>query len=326
MMLRGHLAIPRLRGYPPGVRPLALVVLLAARASAQAAEPASAPVAKRPYAVVYEKGVDKAGAERILGTLDRVLLEWPALGTKEVLGTVVFVSPDRKLDNARYCAGTAYCEGVTTPKTILVDVPFVLAFVSNYPDYYRAGVGEEAVLFHELIHGWGHARPGKLEDYAVNASDGRRTAFVRSSHKVFKHLWPLERVMAGAEWRKRIGTDTRSQWLARNERQWQRKTWRMARRIRLEDADAIIAKYRAKHDKVIASFTAKANSPRRSGSDVHALDNDQEWFAYGAEIAFYTTQAEALLTAEERAWWKTAASELKGGPPAAAVADTHDEE
>lgn len=302
-------------------------MLLPACVCVQAAPstPDAVPAKKTFYNVVYWEGADRTGAAKILAALDKVEKDWPGLVTSAVLEHVVFVGPTLKLDNARYC----WTQGgsCSAAKTILIDVPFVLSLETAYPDYFRKGREFEAVLFHELIHGWAMLQPELFHDYNTRASDGRLTAFQREKHKVVGKIYGIERRLNHANWRLQMGDDTRDQWLARkpNDPKGQKSRWRKAHRMRHQTAVNIIEREKERYEKFIAKFTRKENTPRRADGETHALANDHEWFAFGGEIAFYAAEPGELLSADERAWWSAAESELKGGQRTAFVESAEDD-
>lgn len=310
--------------------PLAAALLLLG-SSARAGDPAPA-APKAFYDVAYENGADFSGAAKILRTLRKLQGEYPGLVTPQILSKVVFVSPERGLGNVKYCWSP---EGVVVygvegcdpgaHMTIVADVELAESFEGKYEGFYRKGAGLEALLFHELMHGWAFTHPKDLEEYEIKVSEGRRARFDRKYHRLMKPLAALEHVLHPARLRVEMGDGTREQWKelggSELEQLAQDELWKEYHdKMTLEQAKEIVAKNERKLHELgpdvgarIARYSARKNAPRRGARDVHAAENAQEWFAYGGEISNYAAAPQDYLTEKERAWWKALDSELRGG-------------
>lgn len=307
----------------------AVVLAVAALASAaEAAAPEAATLVVSGVKIAYQDGVDREEAAKVVAALERVARDWPGLVRSPILENMTFLSPAGRYDNVFYCDKALGKDGhCPADHGISVDLKTVGRMAATLGDFYQEGRGIEAILFHELLHGWSYYRPAAHEDYMVNASDGRLTEFQRQLSGVYKKLWPVERLISAAKWRLEIGRMPRDKWIRdhvekddeprfkRVSRRIAARKWRQAHKFKLEDAERAIEKYKAKHDALTARLTAGVVFPRRTAHDTHALDNRGEWIAYGGEIEFYSKCAEELLTEEERAWWKAIEPELKGGAP-----------
>jgi hypothetical protein len=286
---------------------------------------------KPPFDVVFEDGVDISSATKILRLFRKLNGEYPGLVNARIVKKIVFASPARALGNVSYCwnpdgvdAGDAAC--AMEHAAIVIDLDTVFSFESKYGDFYQKGREMEAVVFHELLHGWAYTHPDRLKEYEKRVSDGRRTKFDRKRHRLFKPLWAIERRMMAARQRVEMGDDTKEQFLAKAESdfdqalrldRWQRFHDRMS----LEEARATLARDEKKMEELGAKIGAKVgnynrrrNVPRREDTDVHAIENPQEWFAYGGEIAHYAASPEDFLTPDELAWWKSVDGELRTAP------------
>jgi hypothetical protein len=297
--------------------------VLAATAALFLASAAAAQTGTRytpPYQIVTEDGADLAAASKGFGALKRLHLAFPALFSQDIVQKVVVVSPQRGLGNCVYCpADPGMVIGERTvcsefSRAVVMDPEFLPAVEGLYPGFYRPGTDIEAVMFHELMHGWAYAHPDDLKEYGKVASDGRMTGFQRKRARVLKPIWDLERKMEPVRTRVAIGTLTREEYASQGSDDFGKavkgEEWDRLHGADLEQAKAQLAAFDAQMDEKrekaglkIERYNARKNAPRRDARDAHAYENEQEWFAYGAEIYFYSTQAEQLLTARERAWW-----------------------
>lgn len=209
--------------------------------------------------------------------------------------------------------------------TIAADPELVLSFESRYGDFYKEGEAARAVVFHELLHGWAFTHPKDFDAYTREVSDGRRTPFERRHHKLMKPIWALERRLEAARRRVQMGEDSREAWRARGGTEFEQALlddlWsRYHDAMTLPQAQAAVDKYEKKLEEVgarvggrVARYNARKVVPGRGDRDIHATENDQEWWAYGGEIYFFARNPEEFLTEKELAWWKSLEPELKGG-------------
>lgn len=267
-----------------GVKALLAALLAAAPALAQEARPAYKP----PYELVFEDGVDLLQASKILKRLKALHGEYPGLFTRDIVEKVVFASPDRGLGNCYYR---------DEERAIIIDVDTVLTFERRYGGFHREGLSVDALLFHELLHGWAYRHPERHDEYLKEASDGRLTRFERKNHRLFKHLWAIERRMETARMRREAGE------LSPEEAQ----SIIDVNQKKLED-------YRPRFGLKVERFVRRTKLPARDSRDPHASDDAQEWFAYGGEITYYAREPAGLLQPKELAWWKALEPELKGSP------------
>lgn len=316
------------------MRALLFLPLLAAPAFA--GDPA--PARYKPfYEVAFAEGADPIAASKVLKALKAVHGDYPGLVTPQLLKKILFLP--NGFGNAKYCWNpdsgivNSSDEGcVGEHLTIAADPELVGSFEGRYGDFYKEGLATQAVVFHELLHGWAWTHPKDLEAYSREVSDGRRTMFERKHHRLMKPIWALERQLEAARRRVQMGEDTREQWKARGGSEFEQAllddAWtRYHDGMTLPQAVASVDKYEKKLEEVgarigarVARYNARKVVPGRGDRDIHATENDQEWWAYGGEIYFFSRKPEDYLTAKELAWWKAFEPELKGGSRAPTVA------
>lgn len=313
------------RGLSSGeMRPLALVLLLSVAASAQEAQRY-----KPFYEIDFAEGARVTAASGVLREMRQLHSDWPGLVTPVLLKKVLFMPEG--FGNAKYCwnpdagivGGDDGCVG--EHMAVVVDPDLLLGFEEKYPDFYKPGAAVRAVLFHELLHGWAFTHPADLERYSQAVSDGRRTVFERKHHKLMKPIWALERALRGPRLRVEMGDMTREQWKAQGDGELQQLVlddqWTSFHDgMSLAQARETVAKYEerlkaagARAGSKIARYNARKNIPGRGDHDIHATENDQEWWAYGGEIYFFAKDPAGFLSPKEMQWWKDMESELKGG-------------
>lgn len=311
--------------------PLALVLLSACLSAARAGDAAAAEDYKPPFEVVFENGVDISRASKMLRLFRKLNGDYPELVNARIVRKVIFASPDRALGNVRYCwnpdGGVSRtgddCGGEHL--AVLIDLDTVFSFEDKFDDFYQKGKAVEAIIFHELLHGWASTHRDRLQEYERKVSDGRRTRFERKKNRLIKPLWAIERRMEAARQRIEMGDDTRAEFVARGEDEfgralrldrWQRyHAW-----FPLESAREALARDEKKLEALgpkigqkVETYNQRHDVPRRGDRDVHAVENAQEWFAYGGEIAHYAAAPADFLTVDELAWWKDLDVELRGG-------------
>ncbi|OGS41566.1 MAG: hypothetical protein A2506_12665 [Elusimicrobia bacterium RIFOXYD12_FULL_66_9] len=124
--------------------------------------PAAAEKSQPPFEVVFENGVDISSASKMLRLFRTLGGEYPALVSAQIVRKVIFASPDRALGNVRYCwnpdGGVSRtgddCGGEHL--AVLIDLDTVFSFEDKFDDFYRKGQAVEAIIFHELLHGWAY--------------------------------------------------------------------------------------------------------------------------------------------------------------------------
>jgi hypothetical protein len=266
----------------------ALPLLLAL--SAAAAEPS--PAYRPPYELVFENGVRVSDAPKVMRALRSLHGKYPGLFETDILQAVVFASPERGLGNVHYCreGGGEGTPCASAPaRSILIDLDQLLALKDKFPGFWREGEEIEAVMFHELLHGWAYAHPAAHAEYLALGYDGRVSMFERDKHKLYKKIWALEAKIGLARWELEQAPEGGPE--------------RAAAEAALTRAEGRMESYRDRFRRRVYRYTRKRDIPRRGDLDPHAVDDGQEWFAYGGEIAFYAADPEGLLNAEERAWW-----------------------
>ena len=308
--------------------PLALFLLAVGLGSARAGDAAPARY-QLPFEVVYENDVDLSAAAKILRIFRDLDGRYPGLVNERIVKKVIFASPDRGLGNVKYCWNTDGAvvggeECGTEHATVLIDLDTIYSFPGRYGDFYQTGKEMEAVVFHELLHGFAYTHPERLQEYEKKISDGRRTQFERKKNRLFKPLWAIERRMGEAREREEMGEDTKERYLAKaegdfdralREERWGRvhdKLSLEAARASLEKDEKKMAEFGPRLGARVERYNKRKNVPRRGERDIHAIENEQEWFAYGGEIANYASAPADFLTAAELAWWKAVDGELRG--------------
>lgn len=312
-------------------RPLLAFALTACLGPARAGDTAPVERYVPPFEVVIEAGVDIPAASKVLKLFRKLSADYPSLVNARIVKKVVFVSPDRGLGNVKYCwnpDGIVVGDGDSCAAehlAVVIDLDTMLSFETTFGDFYQKGREVEAVVFHELLHGWAYTNPARLEEYGTKISDGRRTRFERKKNRLFKPLWAIERRMAAAAERIEMGDDSKDAFVAKGDGEFDQAIridrWeRYHDRMSLELARSALAADEKKLGELgpriglkVEKYNKRRDVPRRGERDIHAIENEQEWFAYGGEIANYAAAPQDFLTAEELAWWRDIDGELRGG-------------
>lgn len=226
------------------------------------------------FEVVLEPGADAGRAKAVTALAESLAARYPNMSAAAV--KLVYLDPARKKDNVQYCYpdglnGDALCDSPGFGRAILIDLDFLDSFAARHAEFYKPGAAKEAVLFHELLHGWGYDHDG--DEAAYEALTPRKDEFDERAERFDKKRDALGRAIQGQP----------PEVLEKYER-------------RLKKADR-------KRRRPRGRLARKLGLPQRWKRDAHAVDNIMEWFAYGGEVHFYAARPDDLLRPEERRWW-----------------------
>ena len=263
----------------------------------------ASPVLAAPsFEVELQPGVDPARAQSVVTSMLAIKRRFPALVAPSNPRKLVMLSPGTAVDFvATYCFADVtlnavpLCRKPENAASILIDLDGLDKLLARIPDFFKEGLGAEGILFHEMLHGWGDRHPGIEAEYQEKASHGRLTDFDREAAPFYKKLGKLEDALNKYRAQESGKDDPRSKEIIRRYEG------------RIEEARLGANKPRAK-------LAHRLRLPQHHPEDAHAAENRAEWFAYGGEIHFYAAEPDALLTPDERAWWRKSEAGLQAAP------------